>query len=204
MSTTVPATPSARTEAQPLPQANPCVLIIFGASGDLTRRKLLPAVFDLNSQGCNVSGLDIVGVGLPEMADDEFKAAMRQSVEISDGARTFSEENWQRFAGRLSYLSGDLADPATYHALAARLESMRQAGASGNHLFYLSVPASIAPKVIQGLGEAGLNQNEKGWARIVVEKPFGRDLDSARTLNKTVLSVFEESAVYRIDHYLGK
>jgi glucose-6-phosphate 1-dehydrogenase len=204
MSTTVPATPSARTEAQPLPQANPCVLIIFGASGDLTRRKLLPAVFDLNSQGCNASGLDIIGVGLPDMTNDDFKGAMRQSVEITNGARTFSEENWQKFAGHLSYLSGDLSDPQTYQALAARLEEMRKAGASGNHLFYLSVPASIAPKVIQGLGAAGLNQNENGWSRVVVEKPFGRDLESARALNKTVLSVFEESSIYRIDHYLGK
>ena len=122
------------------------------------------------------------------MQDDEFRATMRQSVEMSNEARTFSEENWRKFAGKLSYFSGDLDTDTTYTQLAKRLEEMRSAGASGNHLFYLSVPASIAPKVIAGLGKAGLNHNEHGWARIVVEKPFGRDLESARTLNKTVLS----------------
>ena len=164
----------------------------------------MPAVFDLNSAGSLSHGFDIVGVGLPAMQDDEFRASMRQSVEMSTEARTFSEENWRTFAGKLNYLSGDLDTDDTYTQLAKRLEEMRSAGASGNHLFYLSVPASIAPKVIAGLGKAGLNHNEHGWARVVVEKPFGRDLESARSLNKAVLSVFEESSVYRIDHYLGK
>ena len=204
MSTVIPATPTVRTEAQPLPTAEPCILIIFGGSGDLTRRKLLPAVFDLTSVGCTERGFDIVGVGLPAMNDDEFRTTMRESVEMSNDARTFSEENWQKFAGKLNYFSGDLDTPETYAGLAKKLEEMRAAGSSGNHLFYLSVPASIAPKVIQGLGEAGLNRNENGWSRIVVEKPFGRDVETARALNKTLLSVFEESSVYRIDHYLGK
>lgn len=204
MSTVVPATPTAHTEMQPLPAAEPCMLIIFGGSGDLTRRKLLPAVFDLTSMGCTERGFDIVGVGLPAMSDDEFRATMRESVENSNDAHTFSEENWQKFAGKLNYLSGDLDSPETYKELKKRLEAMRAAGSSGNHLFYLSVPASIAPKVITGLGEAGLNHNENGWSRIVVEKPFGRDVETARSLNKTLLGVFEESSVYRIDHYLGK
>jgi glucose-6-phosphate 1-dehydrogenase len=204
MSTVIPATPTSHTEVQPLPTAEPCLLIIFGGSGDLTRRKLLPAVFDLTSMGCTERGFDIIGVGLPAMSDDEFRTSMRQSVEMSNDARTFSEENWQKFASKLSYLSGDLDSAETYEGLAKRLEDMRAAGASGNHLFYLSVPASVAPKVITGLGGAGLSHNENGWSRIVVEKPFGRDLESARALNKTVLSVFEENSVYRIDHYLGK
>ena len=175
MSTVISATPTSPTEVQPLPVAEPCILVIFGGSGDLTRRKLLPAVFDLNSAGGLSQGFDIVGVGLPAMQDDEFRASMRQSVEMSTEARTFSEENWRTFAGKLNYLSGDLDTDDTYTQLAKRLEEMRSAGASGNHLFYLSVPASIAPKVIAGLGKAGLNHNEHGWARIVVEKPFGRD-----------------------------
>jgi len=204
MSTVIPATPTAHIETQPLPIAEPCILIIFGGSGDLTRRKLLPAVFDLTSVGCTSRGFDIIGVGLPAMGDEDFRTMMRQSVEMSNDARTFNEENWSRFSGKLTYLSGDLGAPETYAGLAAKLSEMRAAGASGNHLFYLSVPASIAPKVIQGLGAAGLNHNENGWSRIVVEKPFGRDLETARSLNKTVLSVFEESSVYRIDHYLGK
>jgi glucose-6-phosphate 1-dehydrogenase len=204
MSTVIPATPTSQTEMQPLPPAEPCILVIFGGSGDLTRRKLLPAVFDLTSMGCTVSGFKIVGVGLPAMTDDEFRTSMQQSVETSRDTKTFNEDNWQKFSGLLSYQSGDLDSEQTYTELSTRLEQMRAAGASGNHLFYLSVPASIAPKVIAGLGKAGLNHNENGWARIVVEKPFGRDLESARTLNKTVLSVFEESSIYRIDHYLGK
>jgi len=197
MSTVIPATPTVRTEAQPLPTAEPCILIIFGGSGDLTRRKLLPAVFDLTSVGCTERGFDIVGVGLPAMNDDEFRTTMRESVEMSNDARTFSEENWQKFAGKLNYFSGDLDTPETYAGLAKKLEEMRAAGSSGNHLFYLSVPASIAPKVIQGLGEAGLNRNENGWSRIVVEKPFGRDVETARALNKTLLSVFEEISAKR-------
>jgi glucose-6-phosphate 1-dehydrogenase len=204
MSTVIPATPTAPTEVQPLPTAEPCILIIFGGSGDLTRRKLLPAVFDLTSVGATERGFDILGVGLPAMNDEEFRTTIRQAVEISNDARTFSEENWRKFAGKLNYLSGDLNSDTTYTDLAKRLEEMRAAGASGNHLFYLSVPASIAPKVITGLGAAGLNRNENGWSRVVVEKPFGRDLETARSLNKTVLGVFEESSVYRIDHYLGK
>ncbi len=204
MSTVIPATPTAHTEMQPLPVAEPCILIIFGGSGDLTRRKLLPAVFDLTSMGCTEKGFDIIGVGLPAMSDEEFRAAMRQSVEMSNAARTFSAQNWDKFAGKLRYLSGDLDSASTYTDLAKRLEEMRAAGASSNHLFYLSVPASIAPDVIAGLGEAGLNHNENGWSRVIVEKPFGRDLESARALNKKVLSVFEENSVYRIDHYLGK
>jgi glucose-6-phosphate 1-dehydrogenase len=204
MSTVISATPTSPTEVQPLPVAQPCILVIFGGSGDLTRRKLLPSVFDLTSTGRLARGFDIVGVGLPAMQDDEFRASMRQSVEMSNDARTFNEENWKTFAAKLNYLSGDLDSDDTYTQLAKRLEEMRSRGGSGNHLFYLSVPASIAPKVIAGLGKAGLNQNEHGWTRIVVEKPFGRDLESARSLNKALLSVFEESSVYRIDHYLGK
>ncbi len=204
MSTTISATPTAPSQVQPLPMAGPCILIIFGGSGDLTRRKLLPAVFDLTSMGCTERGFDIVGVGLPAMSDDEFRATMRQSVEMSNDARTFSEENWQKFSGKLNYLSGDLDSAETYTELAKKLEAMRAAGASGNHLFYFAVPTSIAPEVIAGLGGAGLNHNENGWTRVVVEKPFGRDLESARALNKTLLGVFEESSIYRIDHYLGK
>ncbi len=201
MSTLVQVTPREKPAATPLPQGDSCVLVIFGASGDLTRRKLVPALFDLACIGCTNPRFEVLGIGRTAMSSQEFRDAMREAV-VESGQ--FDEFRWWPFAQQLHYVPGDINDPAFFPKLAQHLEQMREAGSSPNHLFYVSIPASLAPPVVLGLGAAGLGRNEKGWARIVLEKPFGRDLESARELNRIVLSVFEETDVYRIDHYLGK
>ena len=138
------------------------------------------------------------------MSDEQFRAKMRDAASKASDTRDFSDSVWQEFANRLHYFSGDINDPEFYNKLRDRLNQMRQSGSSPNHLFYLSIAASQARTVIEGLGTAGLNHSDGGWARIIIEKPFGRDLSSARQLNQTVLKVFDEQNVYRIDHYLGK
>jgi glucose-6-phosphate 1-dehydrogenase len=174
-------------------------LVIFGASGDLTRRKLIPALYDLTCVGCVPRKFEVLGVGRTPMTTEEFRARMRPA-----GGVHFEGEQWANFEKRLFYLTGDPGDRDFYRQLGARLQEMQAGGSSPNHLFYVSTPASVAAPVIEGLGSAGLNHNERGWSRIVLEKPFGHDLESARQLNQMVLSTFSESNIYRIDHYLGK
>jgi glucose-6-phosphate 1-dehydrogenase len=147
---------------------------------------------------------DVLGVGRTPMSSEEFRVHMHGAASVSKEARDFTAEHWSDFEKRLFYLVGDPNGRDFYPRLGAQLEEMRRAGSSGNHLFYVSTPASVAHPIIEGLGAAGLNNNPHGWSRIVLEKPFGRDLNSARELNATVLHTFAERDVYRIDHYLGK
>jgi glucose-6-phosphate 1-dehydrogenase len=178
--------------------------VIFGASGDLTRRKLIPALYDLTCAGCVPRKFEVLGLGRTRMTTEEFRARMRQGMLDSGGTGQLDQDQWANFEERLSYLVGDAGRKDFYPQLARRLEELHAAGSSANHLFYVSTPASVAAPVIDGLGSAGLNHNERGWSRIVLEKPFGHDLESARQLNRTALRTFEESNIYRIDHYLGK
>jgi glucose-6-phosphate 1-dehydrogenase len=185
-----------------LPKAEEsCVLVIFGASGDLTQRKLIPALYDLACVGCMNPKFEVLGVGRTPMTSSEFRARLTKGI---SGRRDFDQERWNSFAERLSYFTGDVSDSDFFSRLGATLEEIRVAKSVGNHLFYLSTPPSAAPPIIEGLGAAGLNDNQHGWSRVVIEKPFGRDLESARELNRTVLRAFDESSIYRIDHYLGK
>jgi glucose-6-phosphate 1-dehydrogenase len=147
---------------------------------------------------------DIVGIGRTPMSDDDFRARMYEATAESRDTHDFADTRWNEFAPRLHYFPGDTSDPDLYKRLKERLDEMRKAGASPNHIFYLSTPASIAPTIIKGLADAGLNRNRDGWARIIIEKPFGRDLESARSLNAEVLRYFDERDIFRIDHYLGK
>lgn len=204
MTTVIQAEPQQKFPVPQLPKAHPCVIVIFGASGDLTRRKLIPALYDLGCIGCMDKDFDIVGIGRTHMTDEEFRARMREAAAESKETRRFDDWRWMAFESRLTYMIGDPNDLDFYPKLREGLDQMREAGSSANRLFYVSTPASIAEPIIRGLQHAGLNRNELGWSRIVLEKPFGRDLDSARELNATVLDVFDESAIYRIDHYLGK
>jgi glucose-6-phosphate 1-dehydrogenase len=204
MTPSVEATPMERAALTPLPEGESCILIIFGASGDLTRRKLIPALYDLACIGCMNPKFDVLGVGRTPMTSEQFRARMREAAAMSKDARDFTAEGWADFEKRLFYIAGDPNRPGFYSSLRAELERMRAAGASSNHLFYISTPSSVAAPIIEGLGAAGLNHNPHGWSRIVLEKPFGRDLSSARELNATVLRTFNERDVYRIDHYLGK
>jgi glucose-6-phosphate 1-dehydrogenase len=204
MSAIIQVTPIDRTAATPLPKGESCTLVVFGASGDLTRRKLIPALYDLDCIGCMNPKVDVLGIGRTPMNSEVFRVRMHDAAALSKEARNFSEAHWTDFAKRLSYVVGDPNDAGFYPRLRAQLEEMRAADGSGNRLFYVSTPASVAHPIIEGLDAAGLNHNQNGWSRIVMEKPFGHDLSSAREINATVLRTFAERDVYRIDHYLGK
>src|SRR5215216_1176689 len=190
-------------EQPTLPHAEPCVVVIFGATGDLTRRKLMPGLCRLLSQGC-LEGVRILGVGRNPMKEDEFQTFVREALDNSKKIEHLDEEQWRRFAERLHYMAGELDAEETYRNIQARLEELASEGAGKNRLFYLATPPSLFPVIVKGLGDAGLAQEDEHWSRIVIEKPFGQDLESAKALNLEVAKVFKESQVYRIDHYLGK
>jgi glucose-6-phosphate 1-dehydrogenase len=190
-------------EQPELPHAEPCVVVIFGATGDLTKRKLMPALCRLTDQGC-LESVRILGVGRSPMTDDEFQAQVHDALEDSKKIDHLHEQTWQEFSNRLHYMSGELDAETTYQQVAERLEELASEGASKNHLFYLATPPSLFSMIVKRLGEAGLNKEDGHWSRIIIEKPFGRDLESAKALNATVAEVFKENQVYRIDHYLGK
>ena len=183
-----------------------CTVVIFGASGDLTKRKLVPALWSLFQSRVLPEPFAVIGVARSPMTDEEFRTRMRQAITDFARVQPPSARVWDRFASSLFYYAGDPSDPALYQGLAEHLERVeRERNTGGNRLFYLSTPPSVYPTVVTRLGEAGLNRPvEGGWTRIVIEKPFGRDLRSAQALNQTVAGVFAEDQVYRIDHYLGK
>jgi glucose-6-phosphate 1-dehydrogenase len=192
-----------QVEQPSLPHAEPCVVVIFGATGDLTRRKLMPALCRLLGEGC-LESVRILGVGRSEMTDDAFQKSVREALDSSKKIEQLDEQQWSEFAKRLNYMSGELDNDETYRRIAARLDELASEGASRNHLFYFATPPSLAPEIVKGLGSANLANEDEHWSRIVVEKPFGSDLESAKALNATIAGVFKESQVYRIDHYLGK
>ncbi len=185
-------------------QVPPCAIVIFGANGDLTKRKLLPALYRLAYDRRLASGFAVIGISRTPLTDDQFREKMRDSVEQFSEDTKLDEEVWADFARGLSYVAGDIGDPALYKNLAdklAQVEAERHTG--GNALFYLSTQPSQYAPIAHGIGAAGLGKGN-GWRRLVVEKPFGHDLSSARELSDRLHEVFEESDVYRIDHYLGK
>jgi glucose-6-phosphate 1-dehydrogenase len=193
----------AQFEQPRLPHAEPCVAVIFGATGDLTKRKLMPALCRLLGEGC-LDGVHILGVGRSEMSDDVFQAFVREALDNSKKIEHLDEEHWRKFAERLYYVTGELDDEETYRRIATRLEELTAEGASRNRLFYFATPPSLFNVIVKSLGKAKLAEEDGHWSRIVVEKPFGRDLESAKALNATIAEVFKENQVYRIDHYLGK
>jgi len=182
----------------------PCALVIFGANGDLARRKLIPALYRLAYDRRLMPAFAIIGISRTRMTDDEFRKRMRSAMEEFLTETPFDASLWSSFGAGLHYIPGDVNDPETYRALGARLEqigSQQQTG--GNVLFYLSTQPSQYAAVARGLGAAGLDKGS-GWRRLVVEKPFGHDLTSSRELNRELQEVFAERDIYRIDHYLGK
>ena len=204
MSTTVELTPLEHLSRPPLPKADSCLLVIFGATGDLTHRKLMPALYNLACADCMGNDFDVVGTGRTRLDDQQFRERMREGVAKSKDTRNFNDADWQRFQQRLRFMVGDPNSASFYPELRDKLAQLSASGSSPNHLFYVSTPASLAHPIVEGLGAAGLSHNPEGWVRIVLEKPFGRDLESARELNRVVGKVFDEQSVYRIDHYLGK
>ncbi|HET7340457.1 MAG TPA: glucose-6-phosphate dehydrogenase [Methylomirabilota bacterium] len=181
-------------------------LVIFGASGDLTHRKLMPALWSLYAARTLPEPFAIVGTGRTEMTDQEFRTRMRDGVRQFARLKVPSEQIWERFAANLTYVAGDPTTPELYGRLRERLEEVEgRHGGAPERLYYLATPPSLYDDITVQLGKAGLAEPRPGgWTRIVIEKPFGHDLASAHELNRLVNSVFREEQVYRIDHYLGK
>jgi glucose-6-phosphate 1-dehydrogenase len=190
------------------PPRDGCAFVIFGASGDLTGRKLVPALYNLSCQELLPSGFAVIGVAVTPVTDAGFRDQMEGRVKRSSDVLAFRQKLWDEFAPRLHYVTSDFDSQQGYQQLAARLSEMdADHGCSGNRLFYLATPPSFFPTIIQNLhrhGLAGRGSRAAGWTRVVVEKPFGGDLASARNLSATIERVLDEEQVYRIDHYLGK
>jgi len=171
---------------------------IFGASGDLTYRKLVPALNALNCEKELPERFNVIGVARSQFSDNDFKKHLYEGVQKF--SRITDNTAWTQITNEITYLRGEYDQPDTYQRLGKALEST----GNPNCLFYLATPAELQPVIIAQLGKAGLERTLSGWRRIVIEKPFGQDLESARRLNREVHEVFDESQVYRIDHYLGK
>jgi len=186
--------------------ADPCTMVIFGATGDLTRRKLVPALYNLARDRLLPAGFAVVGFARRDWDDTRFREEMLAGVNEHSRSRPVDRELWDDFARGFSYCRGEFGDAAAYERLAQTLERVdEERGTRGNHLLYLATPPDHYDEVIAALGRAGLSRAAGGaWSRIIIEKPFGHDLASARELNRKALSVFSEEQVYRIDHYLGK
>ena len=184
---------------------DPLVLVIFGGTGDLARRKLMPALWKLKADGLLPDEFSIVGNSREDIDDAEFRARMHGALEEFAEAPDAGE--WEEFAKRIYYVHGSTDDPQTFQDLRTRLEAVdAEHGTKGNRLYYLALPPSVIAPTSEGLGRAGLVCPADGecWSRIIVEKPFGRDLQSAKDLNVALLRVFAEPQIFRIDHYLGK
>jgi glucose-6-phosphate 1-dehydrogenase len=181
-----------------------CIMVIFGANGDLTKRKLMPALYRLAHDRRLSTGFSVIGISRTAMTDDAFREKMHEAVEEFVGKADFDADVWSSFAQGIFYLAGDVGDPESYRRLAARVSEISKArNVTANVLFYLATQPSQYAEIAQGLGRAGLAK-DSGWRRLVVEKPFGRDLESARRLSDSLHESFPESEVWRIDHYLGK
>ena len=181
----------------------PAIMVIFGASGDLTKRKLLPALFHLEQNGLLPKKFAIVGVARRPLGG-EFAADMREGIIEFGGAKS-DDPKLDEFVKNISYFALNFDDPAHYDALKAELERIdAEKGIGGNRLFYLATAPEFFAEIIENLGSHGMATPEHGHAAVVIEKPFGHDLESARELNHQVNAVFQESQVFRIDHYLGK
>ncbi len=187
--------------------AEPCSVILFGASGDLAKRKVIPAMYDLAQHNSLGERYAIIGFARTQMTDESFRTTIGEAAKTISEVGPIDPAKWNDFSSNLYYSAGEYGDLNSYAQLAKRLAEIdKEKKLGGNRLFYLSTPPEVYPDIVEQLGRAGLAKpsNPNSWVRIIIEKPFGRDLASARELNKIVLDVFEEKQVYRIDHYLGK
>jgi glucose-6-phosphate 1-dehydrogenase len=190
--------------------AGPCGMVLFGVTGDLSRKKVMPAIYDLANRGLLPPGFSLVGFARRDWADQDFAQIVHDSVR--EHARTeFREEVWEQLAEGFRFVPGDFGDDAAFDQLRRTIEELDAVrGTGGNHAFYLSIPPKFFAEVVQQLQEHGLaDPTDNGlaagpWRRVVVEKPFGHDLESARELNDILAQVFPSGSVFRIDHYLGK
>src|SRR6202022_2953694 len=187
--------------------SEPVTVVLFGASGDLAKRKVIPAMYDLAVHKGLGPRYAILGFSRTAMNDETFRTALGEAAKSMSEVGPIDPQKWEEFAGNLHYQTGDYNDPNAYAQLAKRLTELdKEKNLGGNRLFYLSTPPEVYSNLVEELGRAGLAKapGADSWVRIIIEKPFGRDLATARELNKIVLNVFEEKQVYRIDHYLGK
>ena len=184
---------------------DPCVMVIFGAGGDLTRRKLIPALYNLATDNLLSREFAVVGLAREPMSTEQFRDKFREDIkQFATGALSDDLTEW--FIRRLYYLSGEFGDANSYTKLRETLQQAdKEHGTRGNYFYYLATAPVFFGPIAQQLGAANLlSEEDKQWRRVVVEKPFGRDLESASTLNSQLLQVMNESQIYRIDHYLGK
>lgn len=202
-------TPSPAAPARQI--ADGCTAIIFGAAGDLARRKLLPALYQLARASHLDDNFRVLGVALEPGDDASFRQLARTAIQTAVDSAHFDDTVWRWMERRLFYISGDFTQPATFAAIGSRLAELEQVSQGGSHnrLFYLAVPPSVFEPAVRNLSASGVAPRSdaadvRPWVRVVVEKPFGRDESSARALNTLVLSLFAECQIYRIDHYLGK
>ena len=196
------AIPAARA-----PRPEPCVMVIFGASGDLTRRKLIPALYQLAAEGQLPECFRVVAFARSEKTQDGFRRELHEGVSQFARNRPVDTAAWDKFAAALEYCQGDYSDVTSYEALCERLRRMNETcGVGDNRMFYLATPPGLYTTIVGNLRQSGLIHEPKvqPWSRVIVEKPFGRDLASARALNAFLAGTLDESQVYRIDHYLGK
>ena len=185
--------------------AEPCVVVLFGASGDLTRRKLVPAIFRLWQKNLLSPSFALIGFSRSKMDTDQFRDAMRKAIIESGETDSITDTAWESFSSCLYYEAGEARDDSFFKNLLDRVHSVdREKNCGGSVLYYLSTPPSLFEEIIEQLGKFKLAAPEHGWARVVIEKPFGRDLESAMELNRKLSETFLESQIYRIDHFLGK
>ncbi|MEP6796916.1 MAG: glucose-6-phosphate dehydrogenase, partial [Lapillicoccus sp.] len=185
--------------------AGPCGMVLFGVTGDLSRKKLMPAIYDLANRGLLPPGFSLVGFARRDWADQDFGQVVYESVK--EHARTpFREDVWRNLSEGFRFVPGTFDDPAAFDLLAQTVHKLEEErGTGGNLAFYLSIPPGFFSQVCERLDRSGLAKPEaESWRRVVIEKPFGHDLASARELNRIVEQVFPTDAVFRIDHYLGK
>jgi glucose-6-phosphate 1-dehydrogenase len=193
--------------------AEPCTMIICGATGDLTERKLGPALYNTLLGGFLPPEFTMVGFARRDLTDEQFREHLLEGINRYSRNKPVKPAIWESIANAIEYHRGDFDDPAAYVELGKRLDRIdRDRGTAGNRLFYLAVPPSLYPEIVNQLDRAGLaasgerrrSGSKRGWTRVIVEKPFGYDLESAQALNREISAVFDEDQVYRIDHYLGK
>ncbi len=185
--------------------ADPCAMVIFGATGDLTKRKLIPALYNLALSKLLAPALAVIGIGRTVMSTEEFRQKINQDIP-QFATSSVEPGQWDRLLSQLYYLPGDLQDPNVYRRIRELLGQVdKDHGTRGNYLYYLATAPNFFSEIVRQLGAAGLAQEENGrWRRLIIEKPFGHDLDSARALNREINQVLKENQIYRIDHYLGK
>jgi glucose-6-phosphate 1-dehydrogenase len=183
---------------------DPCVFVVLGALGDLARRKLVVSLYNLRANGLLPRDFAIVGVARRDLDDAAYREWVTRSLR-EFATRPVDDAVWGEYAERIHYVRGDFEDPDTYRRVGQALAHARaDHGTAGNALFYLAAPPSEFGAIVHGLAAGELMREDEGWRRVVIEKPFGRDLDSARALNRELGSMLREAQVYRIDHYLGK